>query len=156
MNFRKLVSSIFNSPASRGIIGVFVIYLVGLENIMEDFLWIPARIVIYIAIVVVGARLGIITKSKKILITFKENIKYSLFLKLFILPSFIYLFCKILNFDVTETIALVLQAGTPSAISTILLAEAYRNKIDLAAKAFFTTTIFSMVTIPLMFFLMSL
>ena len=156
LNFRKLVSSIFNSPASRGIIGVFVIYLVGLENIMEDFLWIPARIVIYIAIIVVGARLGIITKSKKILITFKENIKYSLFLKLFILPSFIYLFCKILNFEVTETIALVLQAGTPSAISTILLAEAYRNKIDLAAKAFFTTTIFSMVTIPLMFFLMNL
>jgi len=155
LNFRKLVSSIFNSPASRGIIGVFVIYLVGLENIMEDFLWIPARIVIYIAIIVVGARLGIITKSKKILITFKENIKYSLFLKLFILPSFIYLFCKILNFDVTETIALVLQAGTPSAISTILLAEAYKKQNDLAAKAFFTTTIFSTVTIPFIFFLTS-
>ena len=156
LNFRKLVSSIFNSPASRGIIGVLIIYLFGLENLMEDYLWIPARIVIYIAIVVVGSRLGIITNRKKILIPFKDNIKYSLFLKLFILPFFIYVSCKILNFEQTETIALVLQAGTPSAISTILLAEAYKKQNDLAAKSFFTTTIFSTATIPLIFFLMNL
>ena len=155
LNFRKLVSSIFNSPASRGIIGVLIIYLFGLENLMKDFLWIPARIVIYIAIIVVGARLGIITISKKILITFKDNIKYSLFLKLFFLPFIIYIFCKVLNFDGTDTTALVLQAGTPSAISTILLAEAYKKQTDLAAKAFFTTTIFSAATIPLIFVLMS-
>ena len=154
-NFRKLLSSIFNSPASRGIIGVLIIYLFGLESLMEDFLWIPARIVIYIAIIVVGARLGIITISKKILITFKDNIKFSLFLKLFFLPFIIYIFCKVLNFDGTDTTALVLQAGTPSAISTILLAEAYKKQNDLAAKAFFTTTIFSAATIPLIFVLMS-
>ena len=156
LNWRKLISSILNSPASRGIIGVIVIYLFGLENILEDFLWIPARIVIYIAIVVVGARLGIITKSKNILIPFKENIKYSSLLKLFILPFFIYVFCKILNFNGTDTTALVLQAGTPSAISTILLAEAYKKQNDLAAKAFFTTTILSTATIPFIFFLMNL
>ena len=155
LNCRKLVTSIFNSPASRGIIGVLVIYLFNLENIFEDFLWIPARIVIYIAIVVVGARLGIINKSKEILIPFKDNIKYSSLLKLLILPFFIFVFCKILNFDGTNTAALVLQAGTPSAISTILLAEAYKKQNDLAAKAFFTTTIFSMATIPFIFFLMS-
>ncbi len=155
LNCRKLISSIFNSPASRGIIGVLVIYLFNLENIFEDFLWIPARIVIYIAIVVVGARLGIINKSKKMLIPFKDNIKYSSLLKLFILPFFIFAFCKILNFDGTNTTALVLQAGTPSAISTILLAEAYKKQNDLAAKAFFTTTIFSTVTIPFIFFLTS-
>ncbi len=156
LNFRKLVPSVFNSPASRGIIGVLIIYLVGLENVMEDFLWIPARIVIYVAIIVVGARLGIITNSKKTVIPFKENIKYSLSLKLFILPFFIYVFCKILNFDGTVTAALVLQAGTPSAISTILLAEAYKKQNGLAAKVFFTTTIFSTATIPLIFFLTNL
>ncbi len=155
LNCRKLVSSIFNSPASRGIIGVLVIYLFNLENIFEDFLWIPARIVIYIAIVVVGARLGVINNSKEMLIPFKENIKYSSLLKLLILPFFIFVFCKILNFDGTNTAALVLQAGTPSAISTILLAEAYKKQNDLAAKAFFTTTIFSTATIPFIFFLMS-
>ena len=155
LDLRKLLSSIFNSPASRGIIGVLIIYLFGLDSTIGDFLWIPARIVIYLAITVVGARLGIITNSKKVIFQFKENIKYSLFLKLLILPFFIYVLCRILKFEVVEITALVLQAGTPSAISTILLAEAYQNQKDLAAKALFTTTIISTATIPLIFLLIN-
>jgi len=153
LNFRKLVLSIFNSPASRGIFGVLIIYLFGLERIMEDFLWIPARLVIYLAIIVVGTRLGIITKSKRVIFEFKENIKYSLFLKLFILPICVYVVCTILNLERIEMTALVLQAGTPSAISTILLAEAYKKQRELAAEALFKTTIFSIATIPLLFLL---
>ena len=155
LNFKKLIFSIFNSPASKGIIGVLIIYLFGLENIIDDFLWIPARLVIYLAIVVVGTRLGIITNNKDIIFEFKENIKYSLFLKLFILPMFVYVICRILNFEVIETTALVLQAGTPSAISTILLAEAYKKQRELAAKTLFTTTIISTATIPLIFFIIN-
>ena len=155
LNFRKLVFSIFNSPASRGIVGVLIIYLFGLENIMEDFLWIPARIVIYLAIIVVGTRLGIITNSKKVILKLKKNIKYALFLKLFILPIFIYLVCVILKLNSIETTALVLQAGTPSAISTILMAEAYKRQRELAAKSLFTTTIVSTVTIPLLFLIIN-
>ena len=155
LNFKKLIFSIFNSPASKGIIGVLIIYLFGLENIIDDFLWIPARLVIYLAIVVVGTRLGIITNNKDIIFEYKENIKYSLFLKLFILPMFVYVICRILNFEVIETTALVLQAGTPSAISTILLAEAYKKQRQLAAKTLFTTTIISTATIPLIFFIIN-
>ena len=155
LDFKKLLLSIFNSPASRGIIGVLIIYLLGLENIMENFLWIPARLVIYLAIIAVGARLGIIIKSKKEIYKFKENIKYSLLLKLFILPGFVYIFCQVLNFQKFETIALVLQAGTPSAISTILLAEAYKKQRELAARTLFKTTIISIATIPLIYILIS-
>ena len=153
LNVKTLVFSIFNSPASRGIIGVLIIYLFELESLMEDFLWIPARLVIYLAIIVVGTRLGIITNSKRVIFEFKDNIKYSVFLKLLILPIFVFVLCRILNFEGVETTALVLQAGTPSAISTILLAEAYKRKRELAAKALFTTTILSTATIPLLFLL---
>ena len=155
LNFRKLLYFIFNSPASRGIIGVLLIYLFNINRIMEDFLWIPARVVIYLAIIVVGTRLGIITNSKKVIFEFKENIQYSLVLKLFILPIFVYLICRIYNFGEIETTALVLQAGTPSAISTILLAEAYKKRRELAAKALFSTTVISTATIPLLFLLIS-
>ena len=151
LNFKKLLFSILNSPASRGIIGVLIIYKFGLENLMENFLWIPARVVIYIAIIVVGTRLGIIINSKKVFFHLKEQIKYSLILKLFILPLFVYIACRILNFQQIETTALVLQAGTPSAISTILLAEAYNRKKEFAAKALFATTIISIATIPVIF-----
>ena len=153
LNVKTLVFSIFNSPASRGIIGVLIIYLFELESLMEDFLWIPARLVIYLAIIVVGTRLGIITNSKRVIYEFKDNIKYSVFLKLLILPIFVFVLCRILNFEGVETTALVLQAGTPSAISTILLAEAYKKQRELAAKALFTTTIVSTATIPLLFLL---
>ncbi len=154
LNFKKLIFFIFNSPASRGIIGVLIIYLLGLESIIDNFLWIPARVVIYLAIVVVGTRLGIITNTKKVIFEFKENIKYSLFLKLIILPIFVYMICRILNLKGIETTALVLQAGTPSAISTILMAEAYKKKRELTAKTLFTTTIVSAVTIPIIFYLL--
>jgi len=155
LNFNKLLLSIFNSPASRGIIGVLIVYLFDLENSLGNFLWIPARFVIYLAIIAVGARLGMIIKNKKRVYEFKENIKYSLILKLFIFPGFIYIICRILNFQGIETAALVLQAGTPSAISTILLAEAYKKQRELAAKTLFKTTIVSIATIPIIFLLIS-
>ena len=153
-NFRKLLFSILFSPASKGIIGALIIYLFGLENKMANFLWVPARFVIYLAIIVVGSRLGIITNSKKILFNFMD-IKFSLLLKLFFLPGIIYIISRLLNFQGVETTALVLQAGTPSAISTILLAEAYKKQRDLAATALFTTTILSTITIPLIFLITS-
>tara|TARA_Y100001933_G_scaffold230176_1_gene247066 strand:+ start:331 stop:1107 length:777 start_codon:yes stop_codon:yes gene_type:complete len=155
LNLRKLAFSIFNSPVSRGIIGVLIIYLFDLETTMKDFLWIPARVVIYLAIIVVGIRLGIITNNGKVVFQSEEKLTYSLLLKLIILPLFMYLICRILNLERIETTALVLQAGTPSAISTILMAEAYKKKRELAAKALFKTTICSIVTIPILFLLIN-
>ena len=141
--------SVLNSPASRGIIGVLLIYLLGLEKILGDFLWIPAKIVIFLAIIVVGSRLGLITNTKKTVFEFEKNIQYSLILKLLFLPLIVFIICKVFDLEKIETIALVLQAATPSAISTILLAEAYQIKRDLAAKILFITTILSIGTIPI-------
>ncbi len=150
LNFKKLLISILSSPASRGIIGVLIIYLLGLEDVVGNFLWLPARVVISIAIIVVGSRLGIIANNKKISIQFEKTILYSVLLKLLLLPVLIYLICQILNFQVNDTVALVLQAATPSAISTILMAEAYQINRDLAAKTLFITTLISVITIPLL------
>ena len=156
MNIKKLLIFIFSSPASRGIVGALIIYLFSLENLVEEFLWIPTRLVIYLAIIVVGSRLGIITnKKKKTSFQFKENIQYAIILKLLVLPLIIYLICCLFNFQQIETTALVLQAGTPTAISTILLAEAYNIYRELAAKALFTSTIISVATIPIIFLFIS-
>ena len=156
MNIKKLLIFIYSSPASRGIVGALIIYLFSLENLVEEFLWIPTRLVIYLAIIVVGSRLGIITnKKKKTSFQFKENIQYAIILKLLVLPLIIYLICCLFNFQQIETTALVLQAGTPTAISTILLAEAYNTYRELAAKALFTSTIISVATIPIIFLFIS-
>ena len=156
LNFKEILNALLNSPASRGIIGVLIIYTFQLEGVLGDYLWIPARIVISLAIIVVGTRLGIITNKKSKIFNLNEGVKYSIILKLFILPLIIFFVCKILNFDLYQTSAVVLQAGTPSAISTILMAEAYKTNQRIAAKALFTTTLISIITIPVLTYLINL
>ena len=149
-NIKGLLNALINSPASRGIIGVFVAYLFKIDGILGNYLWIPARIVIAFAIIIVGTRLGLITNQKGKIFDLNEEIKFSILLKLFILPLVVFLISKFLRFDFYQSSAVILQAGTPTAISTILMAEAYGVKQKIASKILFTTTLISIVTIPLL------
>ena len=149
-NIKGLLNALINSPASRGIIGVLLAYIFQIDEILGNFLWIPARIVIALAIIIVGTRLGLITNQKGKFFDLDEEIKFSILLKLFILPFIIFLVSKLLDFDFNQSAAVILQAGTPTAISTILMAEAYRIKQKIASKILFTTTLISIVTIPLL------
>ena len=156
LNLQELFNALLNSPASRGVIGVLVLYIFKLEKVVGNYLWIPARIVIVLAIIVVGTRLGIITIKKTKLFNLGGVIKYSILLKMFILPLIIYLLSKSLNFNQYETSAVVLQAATPTAISTILMAEAYKINQEIAAKILFSSTLISIFTIPILTFLMNI
>ena len=149
-HIKGLLNALINSPASRGIIGVLLAYIFQIDEILGNFLWIPARIVIGLAIIIVGTRLGLITNQKGKFFDLDEEIKFSILLKLFILPFVIFLVSKLLDFDFNQSAAVILQAGTPTAISTILMAEAYRIKQKIASKILFTTTLISIVTIPLL------
>ena len=97
-----------------------------------------------------GTRLGIITNQKGKILDLNEEIKFSILLKLFILPFIIFLVCKFLNFNFYQSSAIILQAATPTAISTILMAEAYEVKQKIASKILFTTTLISIMSIPLL------
>ncbi len=149
-NIKGLLNALINSPASRGIIGVLLAYIFQIDGILGNYLWIPARIVIALAIIIVGTRLGLITNQKGNFFDLNKEIKFSILLKLFILPFIIFFVSKLLNFDFYQSSAVILQAGTPTAISTILMAEAYGVKQKIASKILFTTTLISIVTIPLL------
>ena len=97
-----------------------------------------------------GTRLGIITNQKGKIFDLNEEIKFSIFLKLFFLPFIVSIVSILLNFDFYQSSAVILQAGTPTAISTILMAEAYDVKQQIASKILFTTTLISLFTIPLL------
>ncbi len=149
-NIKGLLNALINSPASRGIIGVLLAYLFQIDGILGNYLWIPARIVIALAIIIVGTRLGIITNQNERILDLNEEIKFSIILKLFILPCIIFLICKFLDFNYYQSSAVILQAATPTAISTILMGEAYGVKQKIASKILFTTTLISIITIPLL------
>jgi len=75
----------------------------------------------------------------------------------FILIIFIiFLICNFLNINFYQSSAVILQAATPTAISTILMAEAYDVKQKIASKILFTTTLISIFTIPLLKILLNL
>ncbi len=154
-NIGGLLHALINSPASRGIIGVLMAYLFQIDKILGNYLWIPARVVIALAIIIVGTRLGIITNQKGGFFDLNKEIKFSILLKLVLLPFIVFLISKLLNFDFYQSSAVILQAGTPTAISTILMAEAYNVKQKIASKILFTTTLISIVTIPLLKIFMS-
>ena len=149
-NIKGLLNALINSPASRGIVGVLLAYILQINNILGEYLWIPAKIVIFFAIIIVGTRLGIITNEKDNFFEINDEIKFAILLKLFILPVIVFFISKFLNFDYYQSSAVILQAGTPTAISTILMAEAYDVKQKIASKILFTTTIISIVTIPVL------
>ncbi len=156
LGIKGLFNALINSPASRGIIGVLLSYLFQIDRTLGNYLWIPARIVIAFAIIIVGSRLGLITNQKGKVFDLNEEIKFSILLKLFIFPLIIFLISKFLNFDYYQSSAVILQAGTPTAISTILMAEAYDVKQKIASKILFTSTLISIVTIPLLKIFMNL
>ncbi len=156
LNLRELFNGLLNSPASRGVIGVLILYIFKLDRVLGDYLWLPARVVIFFAIIIVGTRLGIITNKKNKFLNVNSNINYAILLKLFIFPLIIFIVSKILNLDLYQTSAVVLQAGTPTAISTILMAEAYRINQEIASKILFTTTLISIATIPILTVLINL
>ncbi len=150
INTQGLLNALLNSPASRGIIGVLLAYLFQIDRILGNYLSIPTNIVISLAIIIVGTRLGIITNQKGKIFEINEEIKFSILLKLFILPFIVFLISNFLNFNFYQSSAVILQAGTPTAISTILMAEAYGVKQKIASKILFTTTLISIFTIPLL------
>ena len=150
LNIKDLTNALLNSPASRGIIGVLIVYIFNLENVLGNYLWIPARVVIFLAIIVVGARLGIIINKKDKIFDINEGIKYSILLKLFFFPIIMFAISKCFNFNLYQTSAIVLQSGTPTAISTILMAEAYKINQKIASKIFFSSTLISIFTIPIL------
>ena len=102
------------------------------------------------AIIIVGTSLGSITNHKGKIFDLDKEIRFSILLKLFIFPLIVFLISKFLNFDFYQSSAVILQAGTPTAISTILMAEAYGVKQKIASKILFTTTLISIFTIPLL------
>ena len=155
-NIEGLLNALINSPASRGIIGVLLAYLFKIDEILGNYLWVPARIVIALAIIIVGTRLGIITNQRSKIFDLSEEIKFSIFLKIFIFPISVFLVSKFLNFNFYQSSAVILQAGTPTAISTILMAEAYDVNQKIASKILFTTTLISIITIPLLKIFMDL
>ena len=151
-NWKNFIHSLTSSPASKGLVGAIFIQLSPWNKQVTSFLSLPSGIVIVLAIMVVGIRLGAFEQPAKFVKReLRLLLRTSLLIKLIILPLFMLVLAKSLNLSDLMCNALVLQAATPTAISVLLLAEAHGKEQQIAASLVTWSTLISLITVPFWF-----
>ncbi len=99
-----------------------------------------------LAMIIVGAMLSDLNIKE----IFKEKIVYYIsFIKLILIPIMIFILISLFKADdFLKNICILLEA-TPSAVVCSVFASQYNIRKDLAAKLVFVTTLFSIITIPI-------
>ncbi len=144
------INSLTNSPAIKGLIGALIIKSTPWSDQITSTLWIPTRIVIVFALVVVGMRLGLLSISTFSTIGNQiRSIRKSLILKLICFPALMFSLCLILQLPNDMKNALVLQASAPTAISVLLIAQANSQGEDKATLLVILSTLIALITIPI-------
>ena len=147
--WRNLIKTIFSSPAIKGLAGALIIWSSPWNEKITTLLWIPSRIVILLALMIVGMRLSFLRKSN--FSTIKANllsVKNALFLKLIGLPVLMLIISSIIRLPSIMRNALVLQAAAPTAISVLLISQAASRDEDEATSLVVFSTISALITIP--------
>ena len=146
----NLINAIVSSPAIKGLVGALIIQSSPWNEKITSLLWIPSRIVIVLAIFIVGMRLSFLRKSNLSTIKVKIlSIKNALFIKMIGLPVLMFIISTIIGLPIIMRNALVLQAGAPTALSVLLISQAAsRDDDDEATSLIIFSTLSALITIP--------
>ena len=146
MNFIK---AIFSSPAVKGLIGALIIHSSPWDEQITDLLWIPSRVVIVLALVIVGMRLSWLRKANLSRIKNQiTSIKNALIMKLVGLPVIMLIISSAIRLPSVMREALVLQAAAPTAISILLISQAASRDEKEATSLVVFSTITALISIP--------
>ncbi len=148
--WKMLIKAFANSPAIKGLIGALLISSMPWREKITSLLWIPSRIVLVLALVVVGMHLSWLkTSTFSTVMSQVRSIKTSLFVKLIGLPSLMFSICLLLRVPNIMRDALVLQAAAPTAISILLIAQGQYQDERKATSLVIFSTITALITIPI-------
>ena len=154
--WRVLLHHLSASPASRGLLGALLVMATPWQATVTAALWMPSRVVIVLALIVVGMRLaGLKAENSEATQTTATpsadgtTLKAALGCKLLLFPSLVLGLSLILPISAFARQALVLQAAAPTAISVLLLAETEQADSTAAAQLIWCSTLLAMVTVPL-------
>ena len=147
--WNNLMKAISSSPAVKGLIGALIIQSSPWNEEITALIWIPSRIVIVLALLIVGMRLGWLRKSNISKIKFQIlSIKNALIMKLIGFPIVMLIISLTIRIPSIMREALVLQAAAPTAISVLLISqEASRDENEATSLVIFSP-LTSLITIP--------
>ena len=147
--WQNFIKAIFRSPAVKGLIGALIVHSSPWNEQLTALLWIPSRVVIVLALVIVGMRLSWLRKANlsriKIQIT---SIKNALIMKLVGLPVIMLIISSAIRLPNVMREALVLQSAAPTAISVLLISQAASRDEEEATSLVVLSTIIALISIP--------
>ena len=147
--WKNFIKGIFSSPAVKGLIGALIIHSSLWDEQITDLLWIPSRVVIVLALVIVGMRLSWLTKANLSRIKNQiTSIKNALIMKLVGLPVIMLIISSAIRLPSVMREALVLQAAAPTAISILLISQAASRDEKEATSLVVFSTITALISIP--------
>ncbi|MFO0138891.1 MAG: AEC family transporter, partial [Cyanobacteriota bacterium] len=148
----KLLAIFLGSPALKGLAIALAIHLTPWGDAVAGLLWIPSRLVLLLALTVVGMRLGVMLRRPEgaaIRAGEKGPLATALAFKLLVLPLLALVLGQLLRLPELVRNAVVLQAAAPTAISVLLIAEAAGMHQDRTAHLVLWSTLLALVSVPL-------
>ena len=151
-----LINHLSSSPASRGLLGALFVMATPWQATITAALWMPSRVVIVLALIVVGMRLASLsdlrstpsqteaTQSAQV-----KALNSALACKLLLFPAFVLGLSMILPISAFARQAMVLQAAAPTAISVLLMAETEQADSTAAAQLIWRSTLMALITVPI-------
>ncbi|MFN9630746.1 MAG: AEC family transporter [Cyanobacteriota bacterium] len=138
---------ILASPALQGVALFAILVHTPWHGALARALWWPARLVLLLALTVVGMRLGLCLKDRTL--TLSAGVPWALAFKLLVVPALVWGLAVLLGLPSLDRQTLVLQGAAPTALSVLLLAESEGVEVSLASTMVLVSTFTAMVTVPL-------
>jgi predicted permease len=156
---RLLLRVVANSPVSRAFLVALVLHLTPWGGPLAALLWWPARLVILVALGLVGMRLGPMLRPRPPSPAAAQGLGAALMGKLLVMPLALLLLASLLGLPPLLRDAVVLQAAAPTAISVLLLTEAapagQQEAAESVARLVLWSTALALVSVPLWWWLLS-
>ena len=149
MAWRGLLVNLGSSPATRGLLGALLVQWMPWRSVVTDALWWPSRLVILLALAVVGMRLGSMSSFGGAPGPIQFGLLPALLGKLLLFPLLLLLLGLVLRLDPLMVQAIALQGAAPTAISLLLIAESEGVDQQRAAGLVFWSTVLALITAPL-------
>ena len=122
---RPSALSLLKTPVVQALLLALPLGLTPWGTVLGQWLWLPARLVLWLLLLLVGMRLGLVLQRiHSNNESPRQSLHAALAIKLLALPAVMALATSLLHLPELMRQALVLQAAAPTAMSVLLLAEA--------------------------------
>ena len=148
---RPLARALAHSPASRALGLALLAGLTPWSHQLGELLWMPARLVLLLALTIVGIHLGQLLRQPQSSRTSPWHLLPALTIKLLLFPAAMLALSLLTPLPALARQAVVLQAAAPTAVAVLLLSEAKGAGDDSARAAALVlwSTAIALVSVPL-------